>query len=61
MAIEDSKQIRDIFRIFKKDCMVKYCCDFGSAIVFRKEKDWDKVVIDLVFPTAWNLSTTILK
>jgi hypothetical protein len=51
----------DSFRIFRNDCMVKYCCDFGSAIVFRKEQDWDKVVIDLVFANAWNLSSTILK
>ncbi len=63
---EESKWIMDNFRIFRNDCilkycMVKYCYDFVSAIVFGKEQNWDKVVIDLVFPNTWNLSSTILK
>ena len=61
MLPEDATYIMGTLITAKRNCRLLICCDLAGVAVFVKESAWDKVKIDLVFPTSWNLGVSIDK
>ena len=58
---EDANQVTQLLADYTDNNQIKYLCEFGCAAVFRKEKGWRRVTLDLVFPAAWNFGSLISK